>query len=152
MPATVIALAATSVVAVASGAATPAAAQQGSTDWASQNLNLHNNRFAPLDEVNTTNVDRLTARWTYEVGPTDNITQATPLVVDGVMYLHSRATLFALNAATGEELWTATLDEGPEAAGPVRGPTFANGRIYAYRGADLYAMDADTGAPVESFG
>jgi len=86
------------------------------------------------------------------VGPTDNITQATPLVVDGVMYLHSRATLFALNAATGEELWTATLDEGPEAAGPVRGPTFANGRIYAYRGADLYAMDADTGAPVESFG
>ena len=152
MPATVIALAAASVVAVASGAATPAAAQQGSTDWASQNLNLHNNRFAPLDEVNTTNVDRLTARWTYEVGPTDNITQATPLVVDGVMYLHSRATLFALNAATGEELWTATLDEGPEAAGPVRGPTFANGRIYAYRGADLYAMDADTGAPVESFG
>ena len=152
MPATVIALAAASVVAVASGAATPAAAQQGSTDWASQNLNLHNNRFAPLDEVNTTNVDRLTARWTYEVGPTDNITQATPLVVDGVMYLHSRATLFALNAATGEELWTATLDEGPEAAGPVRGPTFANGRIYAYRGADLYAIDADTGAPVESFG
>ena len=152
MPATVIALAAASVVAVASGAATPAAAQQGSTDWASQNLNLHNNRFAPLDEVNTTNVDRLTARWAYEVGPTDNITQATPLVVDGVMYLHSRATLFALNAATGEELWTATLDEGPAAAGPVRGPTFANDRIYAYRGADLYAMDADTGAPVESFG
>ena len=152
MPATVIALAAASFVAVASGAATPAAAQQGSTDWASQNLNLHNNRFAPLDEVNTTNVDRLTARWTYEVGPTDNITQATPLVVDGVMYLHSRATLFALNAATGEELWTATLDEGPAAAGPVRGPTFANDRIYAYRGADLYAMDADTGAPVESFG
>jgi len=64
MPDTVIALAAASVVAVASGAATPAAAQQGSTDWASQNLNLHNNRFAPLDEVNTTNVDRLTARWT----------------------------------------------------------------------------------------
>ena len=68
------------------------------------------------------------------------------------MYFHSRSTLFALNATTGEELWTAALEAGPEAAGPVRGPTFADGRVYAYRGADLYAMDAGTGTPVESFG
>ena len=149
---TVIALATAGVVAVTTGAAQPAAAQQGSTDWSSQNLNLHNNRFAPLEEINTTNVNRLTARWTYEVGPTDNITQATPLVVGGVMYLHSRSTLFALDAATGAELWTAVLDAGSQSGSPVRGPTFAGGNVYAYRGADLYAMDARTGAPVESFG
>ena len=129
-----------------------ALAQPGSTDWASQNLNLDNNRFAPLVEVNATNVSRLIERWSYEVGPTDNIAQTTPLVVDGVMYLHSRATLFALDAATGDELWTAVLDAGSEGVSPVRGPTFAGGNIYAYRGADLYAMDAGTGAPVESFG
>ena len=123
-----------------------------STDWSSQNLNLDNNRFAPLDEIDTTNVNRLVERWSYEVGPTDNIAQATPLVVDGIMYLHSHSTLFALNSATGEELWTAVLDSGPDAVSPVRGPTFANGNIYAYRGADLYTMDANTGAPVESFG
>ena len=123
-----------------------------STDWSSQNLNLDNNRFAPLDEIDTANVNRLVERWSYEVGPTDNIAQATPLVVDGIMYLHSHSTLFALNSTTGEELWTAVLDSGPDAVSPVRGPTFANGNIYAYRGADLYAMDAGTGAPVESFG
>ena len=123
-----------------------------STDWSSQNLNLDNNRFAPLDEIDTANVNRLVERWSYEVGPTDNIAQATPLVVDGIMYLHSHSTLFALNSATGEELWTAVLDSGPDAVSPVRGPTFANGNIYAYRGADLYAMNAGTGAPVESFG
>ena len=133
------------------GVGVGAAAAQ-STDWSSQNLNLDNNRYAPLDEIDTANVTRLVERWSYEVGPTDNIAQATPLVVDGVMYLHSHSTQFALDAATGEELWTAPLDRGPTAAGPVRGSTFAGGNLYAYRGADLYATDAATGEAVESFG
>ena len=135
------------LVGLLTGASGPARAQ-GSTDWASQNLNLDNNRFAPLDEINTGNVSRLAERWTYAVGPTDNIAQATPLVVGGVMYLHSRSTLFALNATTGEELWTSVLDAGDPGGSPVRGPTFVDGNIYAYRGADLYAMDAATGNPV----
>jgi len=141
-------LALASLLTAASG---PARAQR-STDWASQNLNLDNNRFAPLDEINAGNVSRLAEQWTYAVGPTDNIAQATPLVVGGVMYLHSRSTLFALNATTGEELWSSVLDGGDPGGSPVRGPTFVNGKIYAYRGADLYAMDAATGDPVESFG
>ena len=142
------------IVLVAGAALTgsrPAAAQ-GSTDWTSQNLNLDNNRFAPLAEIHSGNVGRLATRWTYEVGPADNIAQVTPLVVGGVMYLHSRSTLFALDAATGEEFWTAVLDSGSESGSPVRGPTFAGDAIYAYRGADLYALDAGSGEPVESFG
>ena len=145
-------IAAGGVLTVVIGAVAPAVAGQGSADWASQNIDLGNSRYAPLDQIDTANVHRLALRWSFETGPTDNIAQATPLVVDGVMYLHSRSTLFALNAATGEELWTATLDEGPESASPVRGPTFGDGRVYAYRGADLYAMDANTGSPVASFG
>ena len=141
-------LALASLLTAASG---PARAQR-STDWASQNLNLDNNRFAPLDEINAGNVSRLAEQWTYAVGRTDNIAQATPLVVGGVMYLHSRSTLFALNATTGEELWSSVLDGGDPGGSPVRGPTFVDGKIYAYRGADLYAMDAATGDPVESFG
>ena len=137
---------------MATGLRAPTAAQQGSTDWPSQNLNLDNNRFAPLDEIDTANVHRLVEQWSYEVGPTDNIAQATPLVVDGVMFLHSHSTLFALDAASGDELWTSVLDAGSDSGSPVRGPTFADGNIYAYRGADLYAMNADTGRPIESFG
>ena len=137
---------------VATGLRAPTAAQQGSTDWPSQNLNLDNNRFAPLDEIDTANVHRLVEQWSYEVGPTDNIAQATPLVVDGVMFLHSHSRLFALDAASGDELWTSVLDAGSDSGSPVRGPTFADGNIYAYRGADLYAMNADTGRPIESFG
>ena len=130
----------------------PAAAGAQDGDWTSQNLNLDNNRFAPLDQIDRTTVGRLVEAWAYDAGPADNISQATPLVVDGVMYLHSRTTLFALDAATGEERWRAVLDAGTDAGSPVRGPTFAGGTVYAYRGADLYAVDGSTGEPVEGFG
>ena len=145
-------MAVAAICAFVAGVSEPALAQSGSTDWSSQNLNLDNNRFAPLDEISTANVSRLAERWTYETGPADNIAQATPLVVDGVMYLHSRSTLFALDAASGEELWTAVLDSGDPGGSPVRGPTFVDGNVYAYRGADLYALDGKTGDPLESFG
>ena len=145
-----VGLAAVSVLTTA--AQIPALAQSDSTDWAIQNLNLDNNRFAPLEEINSSNVGQLTESWSYEVGSADNIAQVTPLVVDGVMYLHSRSTLFALDATTGEEQWRAPLDAGSQGGSPVRGPTFAGGNIYAYRGADLYAMDAGTGIPIAAFG
>ena len=107
---------------------------------------------AEVDEVDRGNVDRLVESWSYEVGPTDNISQTTPVVIDGIMYLHSRSTLFALDATTGEELWQAVLDAGDPGGSPVRGPTFADGNVYAYRGADLYAMNGRTGEPVGTFG
>ena len=125
--------------------------QSGNYDWTSQNMNIQNSRFAELDQINKSNVANLTESWTYSPGPQDSILQVTPLVANGVMYLHSANTMFALNAASGEELWRRPLDRGP-AGGPVRGSTYAEGRIYAYRGADLYAFDAETGAEIRSFG
>ena len=126
-------------------------AETGPGDWSSQNLDLYNSRYSPLDQITTSNVNGLTLRWSFEPGPRDDISQVTPLVVDGVMYLHSRATMFALDATTGAELWRRILDSG-SANGPVRGSTYAEGRVYAYRGADLYAFDAGNGAPVAAFG
>ena len=103
-------------------ASTQLGAQSDSYDWPSQNLNIHNSRYAELEQINKDNVDRLTEQWTYSPGPQDDITQVTPLVVNGVMYLHSRLNMFALDARTGEELWRRPLDAGP-AGGPVRGST-----------------------------
>ena len=128
-----------------------AQAQLSSYDWPSQNLNIHNSRYAVLDQVNRSNVNNLTESWTFTPGPQDSITQVTPLVANGIMYLHSANTLFALDATTGEEHWRRALDAGM-AGGPVRGSTYADGRIYAYRGADLYAFDAGTGEIIRSFG
>ncbi|MGE4631399.1 MAG: PQQ-binding-like beta-propeller repeat protein, partial [Pseudohongiellaceae bacterium] len=126
-------------------------AQSGSYDWPSQNLNIHNSRYAELDQINKSNVEQLLEAWTFSPGPQDDITQATPLVVSGVMFLHSRNTMFALDATSGEELWRRPLDAG-SAGGPVRGSTYSEGRVYAYRGADLYAFDAGNGEVIRSFG
>lgn len=126
-------------------------AEPASSNWPSQNLDLYSSRYSPLDEINTGNVDQLASQWSFEPGLTDDISQVTPLVIDGVMYLHSRANMFALDAKTGEQLWRRPLDAGP-ANGPVRGSSYADGRIYAYRGADLYAFDVNSGEPLASFG
>ena len=74
-----------------------APAQEESYNWPSQNLNTHNSRYAELDQINRSNVSSLTESWTFSPGPQDSITQVTPLVANGVMYLHSANTMFALN-------------------------------------------------------
>ena len=99
-----------------------ASAQEENYNWPSQNLNIHNSRYAELDQINRSNVSSLTESWTFSPGPQDSITQVTPLVANGVMYLHSANTMFALNAISGEELWRRPLDAGL-AGGPVRGST-----------------------------
>ena len=74
----------------------------------------------------------------------------TPLVVDGVMYVNSGSTLYALDAATGAPVWT--FQDEPSFAGGGRGPAYADGRVYAFGSAVMYAVDAGTGTLVSSFG
>ena len=78
--------------------AASALGQNPNYNWPSQNLNIHNSRFAELDQINRDNVSRLTESWTFTPGPQDSITQVTPLVAGGTMYLHSANTMFALDA------------------------------------------------------
>src|SRR5262252_6484091 len=64
-------------------------------------------RYSSLDQINTSNVKNLTPVWAIQTGKIDGGLNATPLVVDGVMYLiASEDRVFALNAATGERLWS----------------------------------------------
>ncbi len=120
-------------------------------DWTSHNYDLSNRRYSPLDQINTGTVGTLRLAWSFQTRGS-NISQVTPLVINGVMYFHSPSTTFALDAVTGKQLWSVPMESGAEGTGPVRGATYANRRIYAYRGATLYALDAETGRPVESFG
>ena len=126
------------------------AAVGGQTDWPLHNLDIRGSRYAELDGINTSNVDQLELAWTFSAGVTNNVTQVTPLVADGVMYLNAGATLFAVNAATGESIWTMSMDDTLEARG--RGPTYGDGRLFAFGGATMYSTDASTGNLVESFG
>ena len=119
-------------------------------DWRLHNFDLHSSRYSPADEINASNVGRLTLKWSIETGGSDTITQATPLVVDGVMYFNAGSKLMAVNAATGASIWTYQVT--PAFPGNGRGPTYGDGRIYAYGASIMYAVDARTGQLVESFG
>ena len=66
------------------------------------------------------------------------------------MYLNAGSTLFAVNAVTGESVWTLTMDDQLTARG--RGPAYGDGRVYAFGDATMYAADGRTGELVESFG
>ena len=88
-------------------------------------------------------------KWSFEVSAAESIRQVTPLVLDGVMYFNARSKLYAINAATGTQIWTAHVE--PAFPGRGRGPTYGGGRIYAYGRGVMFAVDAKTGAVVESF-
>src|SRR6185503_2602341 len=75
-------------------------------DWPLHNLDVRNSRYAPLDEINASNAARLAVKWSYDASAADNIGRNTPLVVDGVMYVDAGSKLFAVNAATGQLVWS----------------------------------------------
>ena len=130
-----------------------AVAQEGSGrpvvvgDWPSHNLDLHSTRFSPLTEINASNVDKLRLKWSFDQ---QGLAEQTPIVVDGVMYVGLGSKIIALDAATGAALWT--TDVAPSSPGGRRGPAYGEGKVYSHSRSTLYAVDAKTGNPVESFG
>jgi glucose dehydrogenase len=89
-------------------------------------------------------------KWSYELPKSQSVVEETPLVVDGIMYVNSGSTLFALDGVTGKPVWTFRMD--PSFGGGKRGPSYGDGNIYAMGPAEIYAVDAKGGRLVESFG
>jgi quinoprotein glucose dehydrogenase len=110
-------------------------------------------RYSPLDQINKSNVARLTVAWSYDTGESGGL-QTQPIVVNGVLFGYTPThKTFALRAGTGEHLWT--FDSGIRGRGANRGLMYwASGndaRVYAAVDQYLYALDARTGTPVPSF-
>ncbi|MBQ0721300.1 MAG: PQQ-dependent dehydrogenase, methanol/ethanol family [Gammaproteobacteria bacterium] len=74
-------------------------------NWLAHGRTYSEQRFSPLDQINSKNVADLGLAWSYPLNLFRGI-EATPLVIDGVMYTTGAwSVVFALNAATGELLW-----------------------------------------------
>lgn len=85
-----------------------AIAQDGSTaaDWPHYGGSHASWRHSSLSQISTANVRRLVPAWIFQTGDYEGGLQATPIVVEGVMYVStSRNRVFALDAATGAEKW-----------------------------------------------
>ncbi len=146
---------------VACGPAGPAAVDEARIlgadrepgNWMSHGRTYSEERYSPLDAINTETVGQLGLAWSYEMRVPRGA-EATPIVVDGVMYVTSAwSIVYALDAATGEELWVFD-PEAPRARGASaccdvgnRGVAVWNGRVYVGTiDGRLIALDARTGA------
>jgi quinoprotein glucose dehydrogenase len=111
-------------------------------------------RYSPLTQINRSNVTRLQVAWTYDTGEPGAM-QTQPVVVDDVLYGYTPThKTFAVNAATGAQLWV--FDPGIRGSGPNRGVMYwADGndrRVFAAVDNFIYALDAANGTPIASFG
>jgi len=93
--------------------------------------------FSPLKKINAENVQQLGLAWSFDLDTARRVQEATPLVIDGVMYVSSAwSKVFALNAATGERIWSydpkVPGESGVNACCDVanRGVRCVNGKIY----------------------
>ncbi|MEY4646396.1 MAG: hypothetical protein RIQ98_232 [Bacteroidota bacterium] len=81
-------------------------AQNAPGDWMSYGLNYSEDRFSPLTQINKDNVGQLSLAWSTDLGTNRGI-EATPLVVDGIMFLSGPwSVVYALDTRTGKILWT----------------------------------------------
>jgi len=139
------------------------AAQQrppNNANWVLHNLNLAGTRYSTLDQINTRNVKNLTPRWLFQTGVIDGVSnQTTPVIVDGTMFVTDpRGSVYALDASSGHLLWTFDVTDmigGGRREGYVfrnRGVVYADGTVYTAAGSFLFALNAETGKPVQGFG
>src|SRR4051812_31634278 len=135
-----------------------------SVDWPMHGGDPGHRQFSMLDLINAGNVSRLKVAWTYHTrdAQPDNRSQiqCNPIVVHGVLYgTSAQLKTFALDAATGRELWVfnpLAAGAGAHSLGVNRGVVYWEGgddrRILVAIGQRLYALDARSGKPVPSFG
>ena len=118
-------------------------------------------RYSPLEQINTQNVRRLKPEWVFQcgsaglqAGATTYAFEASPVVVDGVMYVTGwDGWLWALDAATGKELWrhrhAIPFDVSLCCGNVNRGVAVANGKVfYVTQNAHIIAVDAADGKTV----
>jgi quinoprotein glucose dehydrogenase len=143
--------------------------RQQDTEWASNGADIKGTRYRPLDQINASNFNRLEVAWRFK---TDNLgpfpeykLEGTPLMVNGVLYTTggTRRSAIALDAKTGELLWAHSLREGKRAGVAPRQLSgrgvayWTDGRgderiLYVTTGYRLVALNAKTGALINSFG
>ena len=147
-------LATITVALVAACGAPEQAAARKDVDWPVYLGDSGRQHYSELDQINRDNVAQLQQAWVYNSGEPGGLMYTSPLVISGVLYgLSPKLVPFALNAATGEEIWRTDLEL---AGGAQRGLMWwENGddrRILFAAGRELIALNAADGQLVPTFG
>ncbi|QEC66616.1 PQQ-dependent dehydrogenase, methanol/ethanol family [Panacibacter ginsenosidivorans] len=122
-------------------------------NWFTYSGNYAATRFSPLQQITTSNVQKLAPVWIYQLRNPQGPFETTPIVVDKVMYISEPpSTVTALDVATGRKIWTYTPDMPKDVKflgfGPVnRGVAILDNNVYVGTlDAHLICLDAKSGA------
>src|SRR5262245_4348846 len=149
--------------------ATPGAVQQrppanASPDWPMYRHDFAGTGWSPLTQIDAGNVARLGQAWDYALqsdtpstgrGAGGPNSEATPIVINGTMYVPAANRVVALDPQSGQERWRYVVTGG---APSRRGVAFWGGdgtlpaRIFVAAGRRLIALNAASGAPDPRFG
>lgn len=171
----------TTAVALVGGCAS-VVAQRGPVDgnWPTYHRDATGARHSPLTQITPENVSQLQVAWSYHMrtGNADRegdsagahqsdtaprssrffVSQATPIVVNSVMYLPTPyGQVVALDAESGAEIWVYELPDKDQAS--LRGVAYWPGSdgarasiVFGTRRGRLIALEAESGRPVAGFG
>lgn len=159
-------------------AKTKSAVDHNPADWPMYTGDLAGTRFSRLTQINTGNVSQLKEAWSVKMraggeerraagprggpggpasapAPAGGSPEATPIVIGGVMYLPAGSRVLALDAATGKEIWSYTLDgDRTNSRGVAYWPGDKDNppRILFTAGHKLIGLNATTGKLDPGFG
>ena len=140
---------------------------QAQNDWPTYGggragSSVENTRYSALKQIDSGNVTKLTQAWSFNSRPADSTgmpraSQATPLVVNGVLYLITYyQSLVALEPETGKQLW---IYSHAHAGRPPRGIAYWPGQgsnppelVFGTADGFLIALNAKTGKAIPGFG
>ena len=130
-------------------------------NWPMYRGNLAGTGYSSLTQISPSNVTNLVESWSFSLrndeadNPREPNSQATPIVVDGIMYLPTVDSVVALDPTTGQEIWRHAVSEN---APSRRGVSYWAGnqdippRIFFTAFDRLVALDAATGEVALNFG
>ena len=131
--------------------AQPILAQPMVDSWPTYNGDYSGRRFSPLTQINSANIGNLAAAWSTKLtsgAPAYGVRlSATPLMVDGVLYITSLDNVWAVDARTGREVWHFYREsKGDMPRTGNRGVALQGNRLFFVTIDNvLISLDADTG-------
>ena len=132
--------------------------ESNTSEWLAYGRTHSEQRFSPLEDVNTSNVASLKVDWFIDL-PNDVGLVSTPLVVNGIMYFTGTMNIIkAVDAISGKLIWVFDPEVGKAVEGKRqvgwphnRGLTFYKEKVFAATwDGRLIAIDAKTGAKIWS--
>jgi len=128
-------------------------AQLAAGDWGYYRHDVEGTGYSALRQINASNVSTLKQSWSFTLSDRGGL-EVTPIAVQGVMYLPGTGKVYALDGATGKEIWHYDVPMAP-----TRGVAYWPGDkdnppriIFTTFNRKMMALDTATGKIIPTFG